>query len=66
MAVSIGWSVKLCGAVLGSLVFLSGCATSPSPAAEQARMRTLRSELLARGDPDSLAAARAVCKAGTG
>lgn len=60
------WPVKLCGAALVSLVLLSGCATQRSPAAEQARMRTLRSELLARGDPDSLAAAALFERLATG
>jgi hypothetical protein len=57
MLVPPRWPVKFCAAALVSLVCLSGCATQRSPAAQQARMRTLRSELLARGDPDSLAAA---------
>jgi hypothetical protein len=66
MLVPPRWPVKLCGAVLVSLVFMCGCATQRSPAAEQARMRTLRTELLARGDPDSLAAAAIFERPATG
>jgi hypothetical protein len=51
------WSVVLRGAAILTLVFASGCATAPSPESEQARLRTLRAELIARGDPDALATA---------
>lgn len=66
MIVPPRWPLKLCGAALMSLVFVSGCATPRSPAQEQARMRTLRSELLARGDPDSVATAAFIERFATG
>jgi hypothetical protein len=66
MIVPPRWPVTLCGVALMSLVFLSGCATQRSPAAEQARMRTLRGELLGRGDPDSVATAAFIERFATG
>ena len=57
MVVSTRWPVLLRYAALLVLCFAAGCATTGSPARQQARMRTLRTELLARGDPDSLATA---------
>jgi hypothetical protein len=56
MVLSTRWSVVLGSAAILALVLVSGCAT-PSPASQQARLRKLRTELIARGDPDSLAAA---------
>ena len=53
----IRWSGVLRGAAILTLVFASGCATPPSPASDQARLRMLRAELIARGDPDALATA---------
>jgi hypothetical protein len=57
MVVPNRWSVAFVGAAILALAFASGCSTPPSPAFEQARLRTLRAELIARGDPDSLATA---------
>jgi hypothetical protein len=57
MVRSTRWSVVLGSAAILALVLVSGCATPPSPGSEQARLRKLRTELIARGDPDSLAAA---------
>jgi hypothetical protein len=65
MVLSTRWSVVLGSAAILALVLVSGCAT-PSPASEQARLRELRTELLARGDPDSLATAAVFERFATG
>ncbi len=66
MVVPNRWSMALRGAAILMLVFASGCATAPSPASGQARLRTLRAALIARGDPDSLATAAFFERSATG
>ena len=51
-------------ALMMMLVFLGGCATSPT--AQRARIQTVRSQLIARADPDSLITAAVLERFATG
>jgi hypothetical protein len=57
MSASIRWTAML-GVGTAALLFAAGCATTDAAKAvrNQARLQVLQTELIARGDPDSLAA----------
>jgi hypothetical protein len=66
MVADTPWPVALRYAAILVLFFAAGCTTVATPAYEQARMRALRTELLARGDPDSVATAAFIERLATG